>query len=540
MARTLMVRIVGDSSSAEAAFQRTADSATAMNAQMRETDKLFRVRAGRGATLGLLRIAGVGVAAGVGIAAATKAVSALSGQLRVSGNEAATFSGKLRNVGASLLSGDVVGAISALDAQTRNYAEANVLLLATMPKTIEQIKKLGGAADVAAAGLQAMQQATVTPPLLQLRQARAALTPGRGDDLRVLNQQIAQTEQAERDIKKLRAATGNENAAALALAQVLQDRKKLEDQRTALLKKSKQRDPFGAVTKGLGLKAEKAQLTKTLTDDIAASDDLIAAIQREIAKEGKTFDLIDQLTKARLARQGLIQEQTAQAQAAAAAEKARRQAAAERAKAAAERAKELAQRRLEQRRGRQFEALGLTATGEDRAQSEAVLRRRRARLEDRIKGTALDTETTRRRLEGARRVLRDAYGKAGRDVRLAIQRMFDDIDQALKDRKDKGTGPLTRTSAISSRQIMAGLGLSPEQERRLRARLSNFNTAGRGFATSTTTSGRFAGAEKPVVVESHTTVNLDGHTVANVVTRHQQRGNRRNPPQKRGPNRRGA
>ena len=43
--------------------------------------------------------------------------------------------------------------------------------------------------------------------------------------------------------------------------------------------------------KGLGLKADKALLTATLNDDIAASTRSSGSIQTQIRQEGHTFDL---------------------------------------------------------------------------------------------------------------------------------------------------------------------------------------------------------------------------------------------------------
>jgi hypothetical protein len=108
--------------------------------------------------------------------------------------------------------------------------------------------------------------------------------------------------------------------------------------------------------------------------------------------------------------------------------------------------------------------------------------------------------------------------------------MLNDIQSAL-DSGDK-KGPLTKTSSLNTFKVTAGLGLTPEQERALRSRLSGFNSAGLGLARGQQT-GNF-------VVESHTTINVDGAKVANVVTRQQQKNKRRNPRQKRGPHRIGG
>jgi hypothetical protein len=71
-------------------------------------------------------------------------------------------------------------------------------------------------------------------------------------------------------------------------------------------------------------------------------------------------------------------------------------------------------------------------------------------------------------------------------------------------------------------------------EKELRARLSNFNSAGIGLAGARRPTGGFG--SQPVVVENHTTVTMDGEVVTRQVTRSQQKARRRNPRQKRGPN----
>jgi hypothetical protein len=100
-------------------------------------------------------------------------------------------------------------------------------------------------------------------------------------------------------------------------------------------------------------------------------------------------------------------------------------------------------------------------------------------------------------------------------------------------------GPLTATSGLNTRKVLAGLGLDPDVIRELRGRLSGFNTRGLALATAAApapTAG-FGGVLGGILVESHVTVELDGERVGRAVTRSQQKTRRRNPPQKRGPNR---
>jgi hypothetical protein len=267
-------------------------------------------------------------------------------------------------------------------------------------------------------------------------------------------------------------------------------------------------DAFDATIEALSLNLDMARATKSLADDQAALRQIEQAILRRIEAEGQTTDLLRQLFSVR-------QEQ-------------------------AEVARQLAEQRRQNRQARQFQALGLTAEGDEPVPSTASLRRRGRTLEEQIKGTALDTKKNRALLENAAKVLSGQFGKVGRDVRAAIDRMFDDIAGALEG-GDKKVGPLTKTTGLNTKKLLAGLGLSPEEINELRGRLSNFNSAGRapaGFLSPGLGGANVsAGFAAPIVVESNVTVTLDGVKVGKAVTKEQQKAKRRNPRQKRGPNR---
>lgn len=346
-------------------------------------------------------------------------------------------------------------------------------------------------------------------------------------------------------------------------------------------------EAFDEFVQGMSLKLDKAGLSETVDDDLEALRELEAAILRRIEREGKTFKLVEQLTSTRLQINGLVQRQAAEAEQAGseafnatidaltldldvagstksldddqAALRKLEQAILRRIQTEGqttdllrqlfqvrEQQKEIAQRladqQRERRRARQFEALGLTAEGDEVAPSVASLRRRGNTIEDQIKGTTLDTKRNRQILENAAKVLSGQFGKVGRDVRLAIERMFEEIAGAL-DSGDKTVGPLTKTTALNTKKFLAGLGLSPEEVNALRSRLSSFNSAGvapGGFMSSGFNAPSGGGFTSPIVVESNVTVTLDGEKVGKSVTRSQQKARRRNPRQKRGPNRRGG
>jgi len=296
------------------------------------------------------------------------------------------------------------------------------------------------------------------------------------------------------------------------------------------------RKAFADFIKGLGLKLDRAGLTADLSDDLAVLREIERAIKRRIRAEGRTFELVQQLTDVQLKIAATVGRQQAQAD--------QRQAdaedrAIEQQQKAQEAQRDRLQRQAERRQGDQFEALGQTRGGDQRVPGVGALRRRLGNLRGQVEGTVLDTAQTEQQLDRIASVLAGKFGKVGRDVRAAILAMFNDISNALGEGGDK-VGPLTKTTSLNSKKLLAGIGLSPEEIRELRGRLSGFNSAGIGFAGPPSTrgaAGGFGGAQGRIVVESHVTVQLDGQKVGTAVTRSQQKTRRRNPKQKRGPNR---
>lgn len=200
-----------------------------------------------------------------------------------------------------------------------------------------------------------------------------------------------------------------------------------------------------------------------------------------------------------------------------------------------------AQRRRAARISSQFEALGLTSTGEQRTPGVGALRSRLTSLRDQLKGTTLDTEKTREQLDRISQVLKGKFGAVGRDVRQAILQMFNDISAAMNQGQGdlQQGGPLTKTSGLNTKKILAGIGLSEEEIRELRGRLSGVNTA--GFQLSQGTGASKGGLTRPrdsgLTIDNYVTVEIDGHKITSTVTKQQQKQRRRNPKQKRGPNR---
>jgi len=190
--------------------------------------------------------------------------------------------------------------------------------------------------------------------------------------------------------------------------------------------------------------------------------------------------------------------------------------------------KQIAANQREATKARQFKALGLTSTGEALTPGAGSLLHRAKSLREQVKGTVLDTPKTRSELTRIVNFLKSHLKTAGKEVRQAILNMLNDISSAADQKK----GPLTKTSSLNSNKLLQGLDLSGADARTLKARLSNFNSAGVALAGAQVPGA--SGGEFVV----HTTVNLDGQKVASNTTKHQQKSRRRNPQQKRGPNRR--
>jgi hypothetical protein len=331
-----------------------------------------------------------------------------------------------------------------------------------------------------------------------LKLDQAALTKTLNDDLAVLRA-------IEAAIKRRIASEGRTFELVQQLTDVRQEIARTVEDQAAAAEQAGQ-DAFDATIDALTLDLDTARTTKSLADDQAALRALEQAILRRIASEGQTTDLMRQLFQVR-------QEQAAVA-------------------------KQLADQRRQARQSQQFEALGLTAEGQERTPGIGALRRRGRGLIDELKASGLDEDQVAKFVQRISVIFTDQFDKAGRDVRQAILQLFQTINQAL----DQGTkaGPLTQTTALRTKKILAGLGLSPEEINALRGRLSSFNSGGvapAGFLSPgvNAPSGGFAA---PIVESTvNVTVTLDGQKVGKAVTKEQQKAKRRNPRQKRGPNR---
>jgi hypothetical protein len=298
------------------------------------------------------------------------------------------------------------------------------------------------------------------------------------------------------------------------------DRQQAEARRQALaasraVRESRRR--FDAFVSGLGLKLKNAELTTTdFSDDLAVLRQVEAAIVKQIAREGRTFKLANDLADVRsriatvtAAISSQAADRTRNAFAAiiasvdlridratftpqldddvAALEELNTKIANEirvEGKTAdlLSQQEDARQRLVTARAGlaqqRQFTALGLSLTGAERVPGVRALRRRGQSLSKQIEGTTLDTPKTRRELARISKVLSGEFGKVGDDVRSAILAMFNKITTALQ-AGSKGTGKaLTPFRVVNTSEVLGGLGLDVEQTQRLRRRLSRLGPGG--------------------------------------------------------------
>lgn len=278
---------------------------------------------------------------------------------------------------------------------------------------------------------------------------------------------------------------------------------------------------FSAFLKGLGLKLDRAEITATLTDNLAVLREIERAIQRQIQREGRTFELEERLILNRADQTRIIRQQAADAEQASqdafddlldslnldyekaqadksfandmrtlrAIEAALLERIAEEGKTVelerelfevrqrqAETRREQAEQVRQRRQERLFEMLGLTAEGERPVPGEEALERRRRSLLQQIKGTVLDTPETRRQLAQIGAVLSHSFIDAGKEVRSAILEMFNLISSAL----EEGSEEVAETAFVKAGpgKLLEGLGLSPLEEKALRERLAAVGPGG--------------------------------------------------------------
>jgi hypothetical protein len=164
----------------------------------------------------------------------------------------------------------------------------------------------------------------------------------------------------------------------------------------------------------------------------------------------------------------------------------------------------------------------------------ANLRKQFASLTDRLGTDPALSSKLKSQFEGVGKLLSGSLGKVTEESRSAIVELFETIRGTFDKESSKTKGPLTKTTTLNTNAILQGLGLSPEDERNLKARLSHFNSAGIARAGAGQGVTR-AGAQREITVNVPD-IFIDGRKVTSNVSGHQARNRRRNPSQRRGPN----
>jgi hypothetical protein len=269
--------------------------------------------------------------------------------------------------------------------------------------------------------------------------------------------------------------------------------------------KQRQDTFFQDLIAGLELGVDRAALNRTLRDDLAARQALKVGLERQIAAGVDVINAQRQLVQVEreiLDTGRQITENRRAANAAA-------------------------------RQRQQFRALGLSATGDEIIPGIKNLQARIDGALRRIQSGELDVSS---KLVDRLKLARNLIRKEGKNLTAETRSVINDLIKTVtQGQKELSQGPRTATTSLNANKLLAGLGLGPDMERELRARLSSFNSAGLALAGGgTRPTGRFV--VPPTIVESHVRVELDGEPVARSVTRSQQKQRRRNPKQKRGPN----
>lgn len=202
------------------------------------------------------------------------------------------------------------------------------------------------------------------------------------------------------------------------------------------------RDAFQKVLDRFALALSRAELTKSLQDDLAVLNAMRDSIVKQLAAHKGDLELQQKLVDVAGQRKQLEEQ--------------------------------IAQNAKDARNARQFRALGLTATGDEPVPGVKALRRQLAHVNTVLSGTFLDTRKTQSVLARIRKVLRGGLGAVGRDVRSAIAKILADLDQQLK----QHAGDRTKFRHANTARLLAGLGLSPDELRAVRARIATIGPNG--------------------------------------------------------------
>jgi hypothetical protein len=337
---------------------------------------------------------------------------------------------------------------------------------------------------------------------------RLIIAQATGDLGEILRLQVKERDRLRNAIKN---ATGNREqrialnaelaqatAAVINTQQAIAEDAKAKNKAAATASKDAASKAWAKIIANLTLGVSRAELTARLNDDLAALNALKAGLQRQVragVDVASAQSQLVQVTGQIAAKQGEI---AANVQAAV--------------------------------QARQFRALGLSTTGEEIVPGIANLEKR---INSALQKIAAGTEDVPAKIAQRLKLARNLIKREGSRLTEATRSTINDLIKAATSAFEKTTGgPLTATSALSPNKILDGLGLSRDLEKELRARLSHFNTAGMALAGAGRGTGAFTG--RPITIETHTDIRMDGDVVSRAISRHQTKTARRNPRQKRG------
>jgi hypothetical protein len=192
-------------------------------------------------------------------------------------------------------------------------------------------------------------------------------------------------------------------------------------------------DALAASTGQAQFRVTVAQATAGYGDDIKALQRLQRAILAQIRAEGHTAELEGQLFQTR---------------------------------------QDIAAARLSRTTGREFRALGFTATGDAVTPTRRNLQRQFGQLRATLQSSSLDSPKFEAELNRIRRTLNEALVPP--EIRQRMQQMLTDLRNQLKGH----VGDVTRFEHVSSAALTRGLGLSAGVRRTLETRIAQVGPGG--------------------------------------------------------------
>lgn len=432
-----------------------------------EEEKLVRVRSGRAIGLAGLRFAGIGLAAGTALFAGTRAVRELGEALAVTGDEAGTTEGRLRNLGSALLSGDIVGAFQALTDNTRTFSAAQLVLINQTPELADALRDLGEAGNIARSTAEALASLAEPPQFLQTALAREQAQGDIPGQIEALEQQLAFFKQAEDTARQIAQSAEQRNA---ILEPIFAAERRLKDQLADLR--------TGTTDTGAraGVSAAGASAADQLADELRNLNTEKEKLSRELpgADDAGTelADLRDRLESVNRK----IEEETA------------------RVRSEQQRHVDEVNRSMRGDRAEHFEALEIAEV--DRSELQA-LQRERAQLvaaiatkqvaADQLEGDKDRLRTVNEQIEAVQRELKEEQARHAEEMRAAtLQRLRIDTLEAEVFGTPADERAALQAEAAAIEQQLANKNISADERERLLGQLRAINgrieAAQRGLA----------------------------------------------------------